>query len=192
MAETNTGDFVVPGDFLATTEEFVPGNGAYEEDGKIYAASTGVVLVDARAKQISVFSRTAGVPTLKRGDIILGKIDEVREQTASVVIGALRGRENRELPPPNNGSIHISQTDSGYVKELGKEFRVGDVVRAKVLSANREPVQLTTVGEDLGVVVASCARCRNPLSREGKKLVCGACGNVEFRKMANDYRKGVP
>ncbi len=190
--ETNTGDFVVPGDFLATAEEFVPGNGAYEEDGKIYAASTGVVLVDPRTKHISVFSRTAGVPTLKRGDIILGRIEEVREQTASVVIGALRGREDRELPPPNGGSIHISQTDAGYVKELSREFRVGDIVRAKVLNAMREPVQLTTVGEDLGVVVASCSRCRSLLSRQGNKLVCETCGNVETRKMANDYRKGAP
>jgi len=191
MAEVNTGDFVVPGDFLATAEEFVPGNGAYEENGKIYAANTGVVLVDARTKHISVFSRTAGVPVLKRGDIIVGRVEEVREQAASVVIGALRGRVDRELPPPNIGSIHISQTDAGYVKDLGREFRAGDIVRAKVLNASREPVQLSTVGEDLGVIVAFCSRCRNPLSRQGNKLVCEACGNVEFRKMANDYRKGV-
>ncbi|KXB02756.1 RNA-binding protein, partial [candidate division MSBL1 archaeon SCGC-AAA261F19] len=29
--QVNTGDFVVPGDFLAIAEEFVPGTGAYEE-----------------------------------------------------------------------------------------------------------------------------------------------------------------
>ncbi|MEM4187634.1 MAG: exosome complex RNA-binding protein Csl4 [Candidatus Hadarchaeum sp.] len=191
MPEVSTGDFVVPGDFLATAEEFVPGNGAYEENGKIYAANTGVVLVDARTKHISVFSRSAGVPTLKRGDIIIGRVDEVRDQNATVVIGRLRGREDRALPPPNVGSIHISQTDAGYVKDLGREFRVGDIVRAKVINANREPVQLSTVGEDLGVIVAFCARCRSPLARQGKKLVCDSCGNVEFRKIANDYRKGV-
>lgn len=191
MPEVSTGDFVVPGDFLATAEEFVPGNGAYEENGKIYAANTGVVLVDARTKHISVFSRAAGVPTLKRGDIIIGRIEEVRDQNATVIIGRLRGREDRALPPPNVGSIHISQTDAGYVKDLSREFRVGDIVRAKVINANREPVQLSTVGEDLGVIVAFCSRCRSPLTRQGKKLVCDSCGNVEFRKIANDYRKGV-
>lgn len=192
MTEIKTGDFVVPGDFLATVEEFVPGNGAYEEEGRIYAASTGVVLVDSRTKHISVFSRTAGVPTLKRGDVVIGRVEEVREQTANVVIGALRGREDRELPSPNMGVIHISQTDAGYVKDLSREFRVGDIVRAKVLNTNREPVQLATVGEDLGVIVASCSRCRSPLGRQGNKLVCQACGSVEFRKMADDYRKGMP
>jgi exosome complex component CSL4 len=148
-------------------------------------------LVDARTKHISVFSRGAGVPTLKRGDIIIGKIEEVRDQNATVVIGALRGREDRALPPPNVGLIHISQTDAGYVKDLSREFRVGDIVRAKVINANREPVLLSTVGDDLGVIVAFCSRCRSPLVRQGKKLVCESCGNVESRKMANDYRKGV-
>ncbi len=192
MTDIKTGDFVVPGDFLATVEEFVPGNGAYEEEGKIYAASTGVVLVDPKTKHISIFSRAPGPPELKRGDIVIGKVDEVREQTASVVIEVLRGREGRELPPPNQGSIHISQTNTNYVEELGREFKVGDIVRAKVLNANREPVQLTTVSEDLGVIVAKCSRCRGLLDRQEKRLICPVCGNVESRKLASDYRRGAP
>ena len=191
MAEIKTGDFVVPGDFLATAEEFVPGDGAYEEGGKIYAASTGVVLVDVRTKRISVFSRTAGPPTLKRGDIVIGRVEEVREQTANVYIGVLRGREDRELPLPNLGMIHISQVHTGYVRDLDRQFKPGDIVRAKVLNARREPVQLTTAGDELGVIVATCSRCREPLERDGTKLRCQNCGNVEFRKLANDYRRGV-
>ncbi len=191
MAEIRTGDFVVPGDFLATAEEFVPGDGAYEEEGKIYAASTGVVLVDARVKRISVFSRAQGPPTLKRDDVVVGRIEEVREQSANVFIGVLRGREDRELPLPNSGMIHISQTHTGYVKDLSSQFKAGDIVRARVLNAGREPVQLTTAGDELGVMVASCSRCRAPLEREGTKLRCPNCGNVEFRKLAKDYRQGV-
>ncbi|MDI6643048.1 MAG: exosome complex RNA-binding protein Csl4 [Candidatus Hodarchaeaceae archaeon] len=191
MVEVRTGDFVVPGDFLATTEEFVPGEGAYEEGGKIYASSTGVVLVDARMKRISVFSRVLGPPTLKRDDVVVGRVDEVRDQSANVYIGVLRGREDRELPLPNLGMIHISQTHTGYVKDLAKQFKPGDIVRARVLNARREPVQLTTAGDELGVIVAACSRCRALLEREGTKLRCPNCGNVEFRKLANDYRQGV-
>lgn len=191
MAEIKTGEFVVPGDFLATTEEFVPGDGAYEEEGRIYAASTGVVLVDASAKRISVFSRTPGPPTLKRGDVIVGRVEEVRDQSANVYVGVLRGREDRELPLPNMGMIHISQTHTGYVKELSGQFKPGDIVRAKVLNARREPIQLTTAGDDLGVIVAACSMCRGLLEREGTKLHCPNCGNVEFRKLASDYRQGV-
>ena len=190
MVDVKTGDFVVPGDFIATTEEFVPGDGAYEEDGKIYSSTTGVVLVDARTKHISVFSRILGPPTLKRGDVVICRVEDVRDQSANIFIGALRGREDRELSM-NSGTIHISQTHTGYVKELSKQFKPGDIVRAKVLNARREPIQLTTAGEELGVIVARCSQCRGFLERDGTKLRCSSCGNVEFRKLANDYRKGV-
>lgn len=191
MAEIKTGDFVLPGDFLATAEEFVPGDGAYEEAGRIYATSTGVVLVDARVKKISVFSRVKGPPLLRPGDIIIGRVEDVREQSASVSIGVMRGREDREIPAPKTGSIHISQAHTSYVRELSKLFRIGDIVRAKVLGMQREQAQLTTAGKELGVLVASCSRCRTALDQEGTKLKCPNCGNVELRKVVSDYRQGA-
>jgi len=191
MAEIKTGDFVVPGDFLATAEEFVPAEGAYEEGDKIYSSCTGVVLVDVRTKHISVFSRTSGPPTLKRGDTVLGRVEEVRDQSANIHIGILKGREDRELPLPNMGTVHVSQVHTGYVKEMRRQFKPGDIVRAQVMNASREPVQLSTAGDNLGVVVAACSRCRTPLEREDSKLRCPECGNVEFRKLASDYRQGA-
>jgi len=191
MAEIKTGDFVIPGDFLATAEEFVPGDGAYEEDGKIYSSCTGVVLVDVRTKHISVFSRTLGPPALKRDDVVVGRVEEVRDQSANVYIGVLRGREDRELPLPNMGSIHVSQVHTGYVEDMRRQFKPGDIVRARVMNARRAPVQLLTAGDDLGVIVATCSRCRALLEREDSKLRCSECGNVEFRKLASDYRQGA-
>jgi exosome complex component CSL4 len=191
MVEIKTGDFVVPGDFLATAEEFMPGEGAYEEDGKVYSSCTGVVLVDVRTKHISVFPRTAVPPELKRGDIVIGKIEEVRDQTASVHIGVLRGREDRQLPLPDFGSIHISQVRGSYLKDLSHEFRLGDIVRARVINVRRGAIQLTTAGDNLGVIMALCSKCRTPLDRDGSKLKCPNCGNVELRKLASDYRQGV-
>ena len=191
MAEIKTGDFVVPGDFLATAEEFVPSDGAYEDDGKIYSACTGVVLVDVQTKHISVLSRTSGPPKLKRGDTVIGRVEDVREQSANVYIGVLKGREKRELPLPNMGTIHISQVRTGYARDMSHQFKSGDIVRARVLDARREPVQLSTAAADLGVIVASCSRCRAPLKLEDSKLLCSECGNVEFRKLASDYRQGA-
>ncbi len=191
MAEIKTSDFVIPGDFLATAEEFVPGDGAYEENGKIYSSCTGVVLVDVRTKHISVFSRTLGPPALKRDDVVVGRVEEVRDQSANVYIGVLRGREDRELPLPNTGSIHVSQVHTGYVEDMRRQFKPGDIVRARVMNARRAPVQLLTAGDDLGVIVATCSRCRALLEREDSKLRCSECGNVEFRKLASDYRQGA-
>jgi len=38
---TDEGKFVIPGDELGFSEEFMPGNWAYEEEGGIYAAVSG-------------------------------------------------------------------------------------------------------------------------------------------------------
>ncbi|MEM2878386.1 MAG: exosome complex RNA-binding protein Csl4 [Candidatus Hadarchaeales archaeon] len=191
MVEVKTGDFVVPGDLLGTAEEFVPGEGAYEEGGKIYSSSTGVVLLDSRKKHVSVFPRVRGPPILKRGDVVIGVVEDVREQFANVSIAFLRGREDRELPIPGYGMVHISQTSTGYVRDLSRQFRPGDIIRAKVISAEREPVQLTTVGDDLGVLFSRCSRCRNVLESDGKRLKCPNCGRIEMRKTASDYRGGT-
>jgi exosome complex component CSL4 len=118
-------------------------------------------------------------------------VEDVREQSATVSLGVLRGREDRELPCPKMGSIHVSKTHVGYVSDLGTAFRPGDVVRAKVLFTQKEPVQLTTVGNDLGVLVALCSKCRSVLDREGSKLRCANCGSIETRKLTSDYRQGV-
>ncbi len=189
--EVKTGDFVLPGDFLATAEEFVPGEGAYEENGNIYSSTVGMVLVDIRTKKISVFPKTKTPPTLKIGDIVIGRVEEVRDQFLTVSIAALVGNENRELPPPRLALIHISKVQAGFVKDLSKLFKPGDIIKAKVLNAQPELIQLTTIGRELGVLVAFCSRCRSPLDREGNKLRCPSCGSVETRKLSVHYRQEV-
>lgn len=189
--EVKTGDFVMPGDFLATAEEFVPGEGAYEEEGNIYSSTVGVVLVDIRTKKISVFSKTKPPSHLKMGDVIIGRVEEVHDQYATVFIAARVGEENRELPPPRIGILHVSKVQVGFVKILSHMFRAGDIVKAKVLNAQPEIVQLTTIGRDLGVLIAYCSRCRTPLNRDGSKLKCPNCGSVESRKLSTQYRQGV-
>jgi exosome complex component CSL4 len=37
---------VLIGDYLGTIEEFVPGDGTYAEEGKIYASTIGPVVID--------------------------------------------------------------------------------------------------------------------------------------------------
>lgn len=186
-----TGKFVMPGDFLGTAEEFIPGPGAYEEGGKIYSSVTGIATLDTTHKQASVSSNVPEPPVLKKGDIVIGLVEDVREQSADVQIVMSRGHEDRALPLPDYGTIHISQTSSSYVRQLSSEFKVGDIVRAKVLDVKRGPIRLSTSGPDFGVIFATCSNCHSPLELEGNKLRCPNCGNLESRKLAKDYRKGI-
>jgi len=185
-----SGEFVIPGIELGFSEEFIPGEGAYEEEGKIYASITGTLVIDMKERKIKVLPRTSTPPVPKDGDFVIGRIVDVKPQIAIVELIKLKGNE-RALPGSIDGGIHISQTRDSYVSELSREFKVGDVVYAKILNTSRTPIQLSTVGKDLGVIKAFCYHCNTALSLTGDKLKCENCGRIEFRRISPEYGKGL-
>ncbi|WP_297476229.1 exosome complex RNA-binding protein Csl4 [Thermococcus sp.] len=188
--KVKSGDLVLPGDYLGVIEEYFPGDGVKEENGELYAVRAGRVVIDQERMEISVEPVTDTPPLPKVGDVVIGRVIEVKPQTAIVQIIRIEGRENdREIATSKLAGIHISQVDEGYVDSMLNEFRIGDVVRARVISAEKSPIQLSTKGPDLGVIYALCTRCRTPLVRRGDKLVCPKCGHVETRKLSSMYRK---
>ncbi len=184
-----SGDFVLPGTEIGFTEEFIPGWGTYEENGKIYSALTGTVKFDMKNRRVIVEPRTNRIPEPRVGDIVIGRVVDVKQQFAIVKLIRLINNP-RELPGVIYGSIHISKAKPGFVQDLTREFTPGDVVRAKVINTKRQPIALSTVDRNLGVIKAYCSKCNIALVAENFKLRCPNCSAVEHRKIANDYGKG--
>jgi exosome complex component CSL4 len=84
------------------------------------------------------------------------------------------------------GSIHVSKISEGYTSDVWKEFRIGDVIRAKVVQV-KPSLQLSTDRPNLGVLLGLCTKCRMPLVKKDKTLLCNNCQRSELRKMALDY-----
>ncbi|WP_297535880.1 exosome complex RNA-binding protein Csl4 [Thermococcus sp.] len=188
--KVKNGDLVLPGDYLGVIEEFMPGEGVREENGELYATRAGRVRINPEKMEISVEPVTDTPPLPQVGDIVLARVIEVKPQAVIVQLLQIEGRENdREIATSKLAGIHISQVKEGFVEDITKEFKIGDVVRAKVISNEKSPIQLSTREKDLGVVYALCSRCRTPLIRRGDKLICPRCGNVETRKLSPYYRK---
>ncbi|MEO2151390.1 MAG: exosome complex RNA-binding protein Csl4 [Thermococcus sp.] len=188
--KVKNGDLVLPGDYLGVIEEFMPGEGVREENGELYATRAGKVRINQEKMEISVEPVTDTPPLPQVGDIVLARVIEVKPQAVIVQLLQIEGRENdREIATSKLAGIHISQVKEGFVEDITKEFKIGDVVRAKVIANEKSPIQLSTKGKDLGVVYALCSRCRTPLIRRGDKLICPRCGNVETRKLSPYYRK---
>lgn len=184
------GDLVLPGDYLGVIEEYMPGNGVKEENGELYAVIAGRVRIDPEKMEISVEPITDTPPLPRVNDVVIGRVIEVKSQSVIVQLIKIEGRENdREIATSKLAGIHVSQVKPGYVEDLSKEFKIGDIIRARVISNEKSPIQLSTKGPDLGVIYALCTRCRTPLVRKGDRLVCPRCGNVETRKLSSLYRK---
>lgn len=183
------GDFVVPGEFLGISEEFIPGEGVYEEDGKIFSSNTGVVSLDTKERKIAINPKTSTPLTPKVGDIILGKVWDVKPQIAMVDIIKIKGKE-RILPSGARGGVHISQTRPTYVSDISREFKVGDIIYAKVVNTKRSPMQLSTVDKELGVIKAFCSLCNLSLTIKKRDLMCTDCDRKENRKISSMYGLG--
>jgi exosome complex component CSL4 len=186
---TNEGNFVTPGEVLGISEEFMPGNWAYEEDGSIYAAVSGIVEIDMKDRKINIIPKVSTPPAIKDDDIIIGSIWDVKGALALLSILKIKGVD-RSLPGNIRGALHISKARQGYVSDLSKEFSTGDIVMAKVVDANREPVELTTSGNSFGVVKAYCSVCGGSFEPFKNGLRCTACKRMEPRKVSSDYGKG--
>lgn len=180
---------VFPGDEISTTEEMLPGEGTYEEDGIIKASRIGKPKKDKKNRKITISPVTSIPVVLEKGDIVLG---EVRMIKSSMVIVDVEHAANRDrnISSDTNGTIHISEISDKYVKDASSEFGRGDIIRAQVIQV-APSLQLSTKGPHLGSIKSLCTNCRSALQpKGGNKLECPNCGNKQSRKTASDYGQG--
>jgi exosome complex component CSL4 len=182
--------FVLPGEKLGVAEEFLPGIGAYEEDGFIFASLVGQSRYDTKSKHVFVIPSMGMPPVPKSGDIVLCEIVDIKEKMAHVEIVAIRGHEGRTIVGSTRARIYITQMAKRYVNRISSEFAINDIVRARVNDVRKDPLELSTADNELGVLFAKCSKCRTPLEINGKSLQCPNCQHIETRKLASDYGSG--
>ncbi len=182
-----SGDFVMPGDFLSVSEQFLPGPGAYEDDGSVKSGVPGNVFIDVEEKEISVISKSGGPNLLRVGDIVYGEVKDVRGQRALITIYAKKGT-NRELALPYMAAIHISQVTPGYIDKRTDAFRIGDLIEAKVVKIMGDNLDLNTEDITSGVVKAMCTKCRTFMDPcNESEVYCPVCDRKEKRKVSKNY-----
>ncbi len=182
-------EIVVPGDLIGTAEEYLAGEGTYEEHGKIFAAITGKVEKNKKDRTVYIEPVMNTPPMLKTGDIVVGRVVDLKNAVVLVDIARIKGQEDREIANADQAAIHISNVKDSYVAKLDTEFDQQDIIKAKVI--DEKSLRLSTVEKNLGVIKALCSRCRTPLTRKQNKLECPRCERTETRKLSEDYGKGV-
>ena len=180
-----SGRLVLPGEELCVIEEFSPGEGAYEYNGRVYSARTGVVLYDFVTRRVQVLaSAEKSMLAPKVGCIVYGQVYNVHDDLATVRI--IEIENHRKISGVFSGILHVSQVSQRYIKKMDEAVRPGDIIRAKVLTS-WTPHQLSTKHASLGVVLALCSKCGAILWQNRNKLVCKKCGSVESRKVSTKY-----
>ncbi|MFC2174745.1 exosome complex RNA-binding protein Csl4 [archaeon] len=183
-------ELLFPGDFIANAEEFLPGEGTYVEDGKIFSSVTGVADKNLDQREVSVGCKGCKLPVLQHSGLeVIGIVARTSEKAGFVDLMPLEDATHRYFPIPASTVLRVNNIRRGFVKSLAEEFKIGDVVRVKILEADPENVVVSTDGPNLGVIKAYCVKCRTPLDKDAKGLTCPECGWRDHRHLAADYRE---
>jgi len=184
MAENE--EVVIPGEKIGTAEEVIPGRGTFEEDGNVYSMELGKYRFDDEDMKATV--KNLNSPAyLKKRDLIIAVVTDIRN--AMVIARAVHiVGTSRQIAGETTVSLHVSKVSRDYVQDVGRMFRVGDYIRARVIQV-KPSLQITTADRELGVLRALCMKCRTPMKRHGNVLKCPECGRIETRKIAADYGK---
>ena len=129
-------NLVIPGQMFAD-DDYYPGRGTFKENGKVCSSLIG--LVSLRNKKIRVIPlKSKYVP--KKGDVVIGKIDDVRFSMWDVDINS-----------PYSGILPAFEVFGRDKKELNKVYDVGDVLFLRVIDVDEvKKAKLGLKGRGLG------------------------------------------
>jgi len=174
---------VLPGDKLGVIEQYLPGAGTYEKEGTIYAHFTGNARIDLKNKRVTVVPTTHVAQLPKEGTTVIASVVHATDKMATVDIWKIN---DKLIQKPFTAMLHISSSSPRYERNMSDVCKSGDLIRARVIEINRIP-QLTTAGRGLGVIQAFCSKCGAVLEFKNRRLECPSCGNLERRRLAEDF-----
>ncbi len=169
--------FVLPGDKLASIEEFEGEEGTHEDDGIIRSNIAGKAIYDFKSRAIRVIPASKNITLPKPGDIVLGLVIMATPSMIEMKILYV----NDEKQEINLNAIYFSRS------RKNTQFRVGDLVRAKVVNLLNSFIHITFKDKKLGVVYTLCHLCGGKMVKVDHSLKCTECNNKDDRKIAEDF-----
>jgi exosome complex component CSL4 len=151
------------------------------------ATRIGKFHLDPNEMRAVVEPLTSVPAQMKLGDYVLGEVMMIKPSMCAIEVLGVENND-RVIVGDTNGTLHVSKIARRYVKDVGNEYRLGDIVRAQVISL-KPSVQLSTEETRWGCIKALCSRCRFGLVTIEKALECTNCGRREMRNLAPDYGK---
>lgn len=180
-------EIVFPGTFLCTEEEFLPDENSFVDDkGNVKSTVVGMASWNNSSKKMNVLKNNSK-NVLETGSIVLGRIALVKDNMLLVQLIEAEKNGKKQVLNQTFGSVMIFNVSSGYVSSTRDVARIGDIIKAKVIEITSYSIELSLNEKGLGVMKAYCIKCRSPLMQEGSSMKCTECGNIEKRKIAEEY-----
>jgi exosome complex component CSL4 len=177
--------FFIPGDLVGVIEEFSPRSNVYQENYNIRSKTLGKVKVDHETHTASIVPKLSigGLP--KIGDEIMGIVEQSQSGVVMVRIKEINGNPVRS----DFMGLIILRAQQNSDDRSRIIIKLGDVVRAKVISLLNNAIHLLINGDHYGVVYSTCSFCGGQVQRNGRRIICNECKKVDERKLTDDFGK---
>jgi len=187
--ETKTST-VFPGEQVAEIEEFEAGKNTFVSGGAIRSSVMGNKQYDLKRRIVRIDQKKSLIMP-KIGDVVVGYIEMLFGPMISVKLLYLNGKVF------SAGFSAIASTrlnGRGWNRDRGERrgkitFRVGDIIRGRVISLLNSTIHITIEDKEYGVLYTLCNLCGGDTVRVNSAVKCIECGSYEERKLTNDYGK---
>jgi exosome complex component CSL4 len=194
IKDKNTLTPIFPGEQVAFIEEFEGGKNTYITDGAIRSKAVGTRVYDFKRRIVKINQKNS--PMLpKIGDVLVGYIEMLFGSMISVRILYINEKKSYAgFSAIASTRIGGGSNNSGGWRERGERrgrtiFRVGDIIRGRVISLLNSTIHITIDEKEFGVLYTLCFNCGSDTVRVHNSVKCIECGVYEERKLTYDYGK---
>ena len=163
-------------------------------DGTIRSKAVGTRVYDFKRRIVKINQKNS--PMLpKIGDVLVGYIEMLFGNMISVRILYINEKKSYAgFSAIASTRIGGSNSGGGGWRERGERrgrtiFRVGDIIRGRVISLLNSTIHITIDEKEFGVLYTLCFNCGGDTVRVHNSVKCIECGVYEERKLTNDYGK---
>lgn len=196
IKDKHTATPILPGEQVALIEEFEGGKNTYITDGTIRSTAVGTRVYDFKRRIVKINQKNS--PMLpKIGDVLVGYIEMLFGSMISVRVLYINEKKSyagfSTIASTRTGGSSNSGGSGGW-RERGDRrgrtiFRVGDIIRGRVISLLNSTIHITIDEKEFGVLYTLCFNCGGDTVRVHNSVKCIECGMYEDRKLTYDYGK---
>ncbi len=167
----------LPGDKIASIEEYEAGNNAFDDGDMVRAATVGEKDIDKISRTINVkHPKLLSIP--KVGDIIIGTVAAVMSSMIAVSIDYINGK-------PTTSKVEcICGTRNLRIRNVAL---VNDIVTLKILNHLNGTIHASISEPNLGILFTKCRKCGGKVIPMRDAIKCTDCAWIDERKLSVNF-----
>ena len=169
----------IPGEKIASIEEYLPGDNTFEDNDSIRATTIGEINLNSSERSASI-NRQTQITVPKVGDIIIGVVEANLPSMIAISIKFVNGKRVNANLECICVTRHIRKKNIALAK---------DVVKAEIISHINGTIHASIDSPELGVLFTKCRKCFGTVVKMRDAVKCKDCGWIDDRKLSSEFGK---